>query len=104
MKKVCLQANLLLYLETAEPGFQFEHHFEVVGERLADAKTVSARRIDVHGGRNAVRIELLIVVEAVDGRNGFVVVGQSQETAWGLFGNMLFVAVFVDQLLLGAFA
>ena len=88
MKKVCLQANLLLCLETAKPGFQFEHHFEVIGKRLTDTKTVSARRIDVHSNRNAVRIKLLVIVEAIDGRNGFVVVGQCQKTAWGLFVDM----------------
>ena len=104
MKKVCSQANLLLYLETAKPGFQFQHHFEVVRERLTDAKTVSARRIDVHSRRNANRLKLLVIAEAIDRRNGFVVIGQSQKTAWSMFVDMFLVAVFVNQFLLGALA
>ena len=65
---------------------------------------MSARRIDVHSNRNAVRIELLVVAEAVDRRNGFVVVGQSQKTARSMFVDVFLVAVFVNQLLLGALA
>ena len=28
----CLGSYFLIALETAKPGFQFEHHFEVVGK------------------------------------------------------------------------
>ena len=44
----CLSSKFLMALETAKPRFQFEHHLEVVGERLADAEAVSSSRIDMH--------------------------------------------------------
>ena len=49
-------------------------------------------------------VKLLVIVEAVDGRHSTVVVGQSEETARGLLRDVLFVAVLVDQLLLGTFS
>ena len=73
----------------------------MVGKRLANAKAVAARRIDIHGGRNPVGIQFLVVVQAVDWWYGTVVVSQSEEGAWRMLGAMLFVALFVDQFTLG---
>ena len=91
-------------LETAEPGFQFEHHFEVVGKRLANAKAVSSRGVDVHRGGNTMSIELLVVVQAVSGRHSTVVVSQREETARAILRDVLLVAILVDQLLLRTFS
>ena len=44
----CLGSYFLIALETAKPGFQFEHHFEMVGKRLTDAEAVSSCGIDMH--------------------------------------------------------
>ena len=47
-----------------------------------------------------VGIQLLIIVQAVDGRHGTVVMSQGNEGAWRMMADVLLVAVVVHQLTL----
>ena len=76
----------------------------MIGKRLADAEAVTARGIDIHGGRYLVGIQFLVVVQAVGGWHGTVVVSQGEEGTRGVLGDVLLVAVFVNQLTLRVLA
>ena len=76
----------------------------MVGKRLADAKAVATGRIDMQRGWYLVGIQLLIIVQAVDGRHGTVVMSQGNEGAWRMVTDVLLVTVFVYQLALGLLA
>ena len=49
-------------------------------------------------------IQFLVIVEAVDGQHGSVVMSQGDKGTWRVLVDMLLVAVFIDQLALGVLA
>ena len=94
--------HIYLYIsEASEPGFQFEHHLEVVGEGLADAEAVASCRVDVECGGDIVGVQLFVVVDAVDGWHGAVVMGEHDEGSRCVLADVLLVAVLADELALG---
>ena len=60
--------------EAAEPCFQLQLHLLVVDEAVAVAPSVAARGVDMQRCRHVVTVHLDVVVDAVGGQHGVVVV------------------------------
>ena len=62
-------------LETLQPTAQLHHQFEMIGEGLEDAETMSTSGIDMHRGRNTSLTEFLVIADSIDGQYRFIIVG-----------------------------